>query len=266
MTIGRNQARAWQFLVDAASEPYRRAGRVAWHSARGKLAGDPVFRHVVSSGLIAPYSRVLDIGCGRGLLAGLIGAAGMAAQGGRWPIGWAEPPAGARVTGIDLAARDIERARDAHGESAEFVCADMRTADFPAADSVVILDALHYIELDEQDEVLRRVRAALPVGGRLVLRVGDAASRLGFAMSQCVDRAVAAWRRQHRPPAAGRTLAQWETRLTGLGFEVDSLPMGRGTPFPNVLLVATVGRPNARPAGVRRSARPAAPAVGAPAA
>ena len=34
-------------LIDAASAPYRRAGRFAWHFARGKLGMDPVFRHVL---------------------------------------------------------------------------------------------------------------------------------------------------------------------------------------------------------------------------
>lgn len=256
MTIGRNQATAWRFMVDAASAPYRHAGRLAWHTARGKLSGDPVFRHVVSSGLIAPYSRVLDIGCGRGLLTGLVSAAGLAAERGYWPIGWAEPPAGARVTGIELVERDVAQAREAHGERADFVCGDMRDVDFPASDSVVILDALHYIDIAEQDQVLSRARAALPVGGRLILRVGDAASRFGFALSQWVDRTVAAARGQRRVPRSGRTLAQWQARLQALGFEVTSVPMRRGTPFPNVLMVATVGRPP--PA--RRAARPPSPA------
>ncbi|MEO8080962.1 MAG: class I SAM-dependent methyltransferase, partial [Caldimonas sp.] len=239
MTIVRSQALAWQFLLDAASEPYRRGGRFAWHHARGKLARDPVFRHLVSSGLIAPYSRVLDIGCGRGLLTGLVHAAGVTAERGRWPLGWAEPPSGAQVTGIELAPREVERARSAHGDAARFVCGDMRTTDFPPADSVVILDALHYISVADQDAVLARARAALPVGGRLVLRVGDAASRLGYALSLWVDRAIAAARGQRHAKLVGRTLDQWQARLASLGFDVASQPMHRGTPFANVLLVAT---------------------------
>ena len=240
MTLARNQASAWRFVIDAASAPYRPAGRFAWHSVRGKLALDPVFRHLVSSGLIAPYSRVLDVGCGRGLLTGLVRGAGVAAQHGRWPLGWAEPPAGARVTGIELMPRDVARARDAHGVAGDFVCGDMRTVPFPAADAVVILDALHYISIADQDAVLARARAALADGGRLVLRVGDAASRLGFATSQWVDRLVAVARGQRGAPLVGRTLAQWQARLAGLGFEVACLPMRRGTPFANVLLVATL--------------------------
>ena len=102
---------AWALLVNAASAPYRRAGHFgwhfAWHFARGKLRIDPVFRHLLSQGLITPRARVLDIGCGQGLLASLLQAADGLAQSGRWPQGWAAAPLGASVTGIDLMPKDI---------------------------------------------------------------------------------------------------------------------------------------------------------------
>ena len=116
----------------------------------------------------------------------------------------------------------------------------MRHTPFPEVDAVVILDVLHYITVADQDEVLARVRRALPVGGRLLLRVGDAASRRGFLASQWVD-AVVTFVRGHRvTPQFGRTLSAWIARLESLGFEVRSQPMSQGTPFANVLLVACV--------------------------
>ncbi|MEO6364008.1 MAG: class I SAM-dependent methyltransferase [Caldimonas sp.] len=233
-------ARAWASLRDDASAPYRRAGRFAWHFARGKLRWDPVFGHLAAAGLIAPHARVLDIGCGQGLVASIVQAAGAAARAGRWPVAWGEPPAGARVTGIELMPRDVARARRALGDSAEFVCADMRSAPFPAADTIVLLDVLHYVSIAEQDAVLARARAALGPSGRLVLRVGDADSRHAFASGQWVDRVVAVLRRGRAVPLHGRTLAQWTARLVALGFAVTSRPMRAGTPFANVLLVGTV--------------------------
>jgi SAM-dependent methyltransferase len=237
-----SSAATWRSLVETASAPYKRSGRFAWHFARGKLRWDPVFGHLVASGLIAPGSRVLDIGCGQGLLASLVDAATATAREGRWPSDWAAAPSGARVIGIEIMPREVARARKALGDSAEIVCADMRTAAFPAADAVVILDVLHYVGIAEQDAVLARARHALGDGGSLVLRVGDAASWRGFAMSQWVDRIVAFARGRGLRPLAGRTLAEWTTRLAGLGFEVACLPMRAGTPFSNVLLVGTFGR------------------------
>ena len=53
--------KAWPALIDQASASYRPAGRFALHFARGKLRWDPVFRHLLMHGLIAPGSRVSRI-------------------------------------------------------------------------------------------------------------------------------------------------------------------------------------------------------------
>jgi SAM-dependent methyltransferase len=232
---------AWADLLDRASEPYRGAGRFAWHFARGKLGRDPVFRHLLSAGLIPRGARVLDIGCGQGLLASLLRACAVSETAGQWPRRWPAAPVGAQVTGIELMPRDIERARAALGEDvddARFVHGDMRTQTFPPCDTAVILDVLHYVTHEEQDAVLQRVRDALAPGGGLLLRVGDAANQRRFAVSQWVDRTVTRLRGHTAPPMHGRTLAEWIARLRQLGMAVEPHPMSQGTPFANVLLVA----------------------------
>lgn len=234
-------APAWPALIRRASACYRPAGRFALHFARGKLRWDPVFRHFLVHGLIAPGSRVLDIGCGQGLLASLLEAAQDAARRGRWPAGWAAPPADVRLTGIELSAREVARARDALGDGAEFVCGDMRSVAFPPVDTIVILDVLHYVDRHEQDAVLARARAALGDNGSLLLRVGDAASRRRFVTSQWVDRLVFLLRGCRARPQPGRAVVEWIAHLVALGFAVQALPMSQGTPFANVLLVATLG-------------------------
>ena len=112
---------------------------------------------------------------------------------------------------------------------------------------MVILDVLHYVEPDAQRRVLERVRAAFGgegQGGRLLLRVGDAAARgRGFVISQWVDRAVTRVRGHRAAPTWGRPLADWIALLAGLGFRVEAVPMSRGTPFANVLLVADLAPP-----------------------
>ncbi len=240
MTSRADQA-AWQRLLDAACQPYRAAGRFAWHFARGKLGHDPVFHHLLQHGLIAPGNHVLDIGCGQGLLASLLIAAGRVPAN-AWPVRWAAAPTHATLTGIELMPRDVARAQAALGHEAErarFVCADMREAAFPPSDAVVILDVLHYIPVAEQDALLERVHAALSPQGRLLLRVGDANDRRGFVISQWVDRLVT-WARGHRvPPTFGRPLQAWISQLDAIGFDVSPRPMSHGTPFANVLLVAT---------------------------
>lgn len=245
---------AWRRLLDRASAPYRSAGRFAWHFARGKLGMDPVFRHLLGAGLIPPGARVLDIGCGQGLLASLLQACGQARKAQDWPSDWPPAPQDARVTGIELMSRDVERARAALGGAATFVCGDMCQVEFPPSDVVVILDVLHYVSHAEQDRVLARVHTALSPGGRLLLRVGDAAERRGYGISQWVDRLVTRVRGHRVPPTYGRPLNAWIEQLRALGFSVEPRPMSQGTPFANVLLVAQ--RPPAERAAAAPISRP----------
>ncbi|MBI3370090.1 MAG: class I SAM-dependent methyltransferase [Burkholderiales bacterium] len=231
---------AWRALCRAAAEPYRQAGRFAWHFARGKLGRDPVFRALLQRGDLRAHARVLDIGCGQGLLASLLVACDEAARNGTWPAAWPAAPGAARYCGIDLMPRDIARAEAALGGqpgAPRFVSADMCRAEFPPSDVVVILDVLHYVDHVAQAELLGRVRAALAPSGRLLLRVGDAQAGWSFAISQWVDRAVTRIRGHRVAPTWGRSLPQWRALLEGLGFRAQALPMSQGTPFANVLLV-----------------------------
>ena len=233
-------ASTWPAIVEAASAPYRSAGRFAWHFARGKLSRDPVFRHVLSLGLIAQRAQVLDIGCGQGLLANLLRGGAVVGGQGRWPTGWASVTLHSRVTGIELMQRDVDRARAALGADETIVCGDMCHTPFPHVDTVVKIDVLHYITVPEQDTVLAHVRAALPTGGRLVLRVGDAAARNRFGFSRWVESVVTFVRRHRIAQQFGRPQSAWVDKLESLGFDVHTEPMSRGTPFANVLMVARV--------------------------
>ena len=232
---------AWRELLRAAREPYRQSGRVAWHFARGKLSRDPVFRGLLERGAIPPRARVLDIGCGQGLLASLLAAVDAAQAHGRWPGAWQAAPVAVRYTGIELMPREVARAEGALAGLArppQFVCADMCEAAFPASDVVVILDVLHYVDLAAQQALLGRVRDALLPHGRLLLRVADSADWRGSAASQWVDRIVTLLRRHRLAPMFCRSLAEWVALLERLGFVVHSVPMSRGTPFANLLLAA----------------------------
>ncbi|HZP74833.1 MAG TPA: class I SAM-dependent methyltransferase [Pseudolabrys sp.] len=235
-------ARFIRALVDRAAGPYRPVGRFAWHFARGKLGGDPVFAGLLRHGLIPDQARILDIGCGQGLLASwLISAAAMFDErdrGIRWPQSWPPAPHPRSIHGIELMARDVDRARQALGDAASFSVGDMRTAAFGDVDVVVILDVLHYVDFAAQNEILRRVRDALTPGGTLILRIGDAAGGLPFKISVLVDHVVTFIRGHRNARFYCRPLAQWTRVLTELGFAVDALPMNEGTPFSNILLLA----------------------------
>jgi len=230
-----------QHLVDLASRSYRTAGRFAYHFARGKLSCDPMFPGLLERGLIPDNARILDLGCGQGLLAAWLLAARQSYAAGKWPAGWAAPGQPADIRGVDLLSSDIQRAQTALGAPARFEQGDMCHVDFGQADVVVIMDVLHYVDIPAQDEVLRRVRAALPANGLFITRVGDADAGLAFKLSNWVDRTVAFFRGNGLPPTHGRPLREWKQTLESLGFHVEAADMNGGLPFANVMLIARLG-------------------------
>jgi len=225
-------------LLHAARAPYRIIGRFAYGFARGKLARDPAYRVILERGLLQGRRRLLDLGCGLGLLAAVLLAAERCAREGRWPASWPAAPRGLSIRGIELRPRTVERARRALGAAAEIIQGDICDADFGAADAVVMLDVLHYIEPNAHRALLRRVHATLAPAGVLLLRIGDAAGGVRFRAGLWWDRAVVlarghGWVRLHC-----RSVAEWRALLHECGFDSQVLSTSEGTPFANALLCA----------------------------
>ncbi|MDH4234947.1 MAG: class I SAM-dependent methyltransferase [Gallionella sp.] len=225
-------------LLDRATRPYRAAGHFAWHFAKGKLQRDPVFFGLLEHGLIPDCTRLIDLGCGQGLLASWLLEARALYESGLWPAHWPAAPKVENIWGLELMPRDVERARNALGDRAHFVLGDIRTADLGQTDVAVILDVLHYLDYDAQEEVLRRMRATLPTGGTFITRIGDAAGGLPFYFSNWIDHTVFLLRGHRSYKVYCRTLSEWQEVLKRNGFEAAPLPMHRGTPFISVMLVA----------------------------
>jgi SAM-dependent methyltransferase len=230
-------------MLDIATAGYRRASRFAWHFARGKLSGDPSFQGILARGLLAGRARLLDLGCGQGLLAvWLLAARACYGRPGAWPPAWPAPPEFAAYTGIELNPKEVQRARAAFagctGAQLSVVHGNLCEVPFPPADAVIILDVLHYMDGAAQEEVLRRVRASLSPGGLLLLRIGDAAGGFRFNLSKITDRIVVLCRTGRWRTLHCRTLGDWRALLERLGFSTTAIPMSAGTPFANTLLRA----------------------------
>ncbi len=236
-------------LIAQASEPYRAAGRFAYYFARGKLGGDPMFMDLLRLGPFPGDSRILDLGCGQGLLAAWLLAARRLYDAGDWPEGWPAAPRVADIRGVDFSRSDVTRAQLAVEGPARFEQGDMRLVDFGQADVVVMLDAVHYVDGPSQDDVLRRIRRALPPNGLLLARVGDADTGLGFQLSNWIDRTVVFFRGMGLPRLHCRPVPDWIRALEALGFRVETAPMNGDLPFANVLLIARLGEADGSASG-----------------
>jgi SAM-dependent methyltransferase len=227
-----------RILLDRATLPYRSSGLFAWNFAKGKLSGDPAFFGLLEHGLIPNAERLIDLGCGQGLLASWLLEARTLHESGNWPVQWPAAPKVENIWGLELMPKDVDRARAALGDRAQFALGDICTADFGKTDVVIILDVLHYISHEAQEDVLRRIRASLPIGGTFITRIGDAAGGLPFHYSNWVDRAVFFLRGHRLNRIYCRTQQEWLEVLKRNGFTVEPLPMHKGTPFCNVMLIA----------------------------
>lgn len=233
-------------LIRDAAAFYRPAGRFAEQFARGKFAGDPLFLALLRQSLIPDGARLVDLGCGQGLLAAWLKAARQRFEAGDWPADWPAPPRLAHYLGVELMTADADRARralGALGDKAAIRNGDLRTAEWTNADVVMLIDVLHFLDFPGQEKLLERIRQSLAPAGVLLLRVGDRSGGTGFWWTQAVDYGVAWWRGHWLPRFHCRTRTGWEALLARLGFDCDSLPMRRFPIFANVLLIA---RPRTR--------------------
>src|SRR5438094_6069951 len=106
---------------------------------------------------IPPCSKILDAGCGPGVMAGKLMERGYA------------------VWGIDFAEPMIRKARELCG-SDQFGVGDVEHIPFPdnTFDVVVSLGVIEYLESDEQ--ALREIRRVLKPGGRAVIAISNGRS------------------------------------------------------------------------------------------
>jgi SAM-dependent methyltransferase len=198
---------------------YAQAPRADRYYVAGKLAFDPVFSLLATQP--GDFGRVLDLGCGRGQLSAFLLELGRASQ----------------VTGIDSDPRKVEVARRAVPE-AELLVADAAAFELPVADTVLLVDLLHYLPREEQDALLSAGARALAPGGRLLVREldGDPSARSQitrllewFARKLGVNRG----RATHYRPARELT-----SLLEKAGLACSIQGASDGTPFSNVLIVA----------------------------
>lgn len=225
-------------LFDVATDRYRAAGHYAFHFARGKLKHDPAFFAILREQMIPDDARLLDLGCGQGILPSTLIAARQCYESGVWPGDWPAPPARLQLHGIDLMPEDIRRARLALGERVIFEGGDIRDTPFAKSDIVVILDVLHYVSRREQEEVLFRVAECLGDSGRLLLRVADTQAGARSVFTYLGDRVGTLLRGELWPRHIHRPISEWSKLLEQLGFSVSTHPMSQGTPFSNILLIA----------------------------
>ncbi|MFO0760775.1 MAG: DUF2062 domain-containing protein [Byssovorax sp.] len=234
----------WVKAVERVAERYAPAGeqgsaldRSRFHYVRTKLIGDPVARLIagIAGEREGALGEVSDIGTGRGQL----------------PILLVELGRARAASGVDWDATKIDLARAAAGSiDAEhpalpirFAQGDARTAEIAPADTVLLIDLLHYFSIEEQDAILHRAAAAVRPGGRLLVREADTERGLRSMLTLMEERVFTALRYNRGERVRFRPAREIAAILGERGLSATIRPAWGKTPFSNVLIVAE------RPAG-----------------
>jgi SAM-dependent methyltransferase/uncharacterized protein (DUF2062 family) len=207
------------------------AERTRFHYLRAKLLSDPMARLLTEIADADPsaFGSVLDIGAGRGQLSLLLLELGRATA----------------VRGLDWDERKLAEAKRAAGRAsndaarpeAVFMRGDLRTALFDPADTVLLVDVLHYFTLKEQDAILDRAAEAVRSGGRLILREADTDRGWRSLLTLAEERFFTFVRFNRGERVCFRPVAEIAARLQSRGLHCELHPAWGRTPFSNVLVV-----------------------------
>jgi uncharacterized protein (DUF2062 family)/trans-aconitate methyltransferase len=236
-------------LVAAAAERYLSAGIGAWEFARSKLRFDPVYLQVLRDGRLPARGRLMDLGCGQGLMLALIATASDEQRRGTWPASWPPAPEALELHGVETRPRVVKRARKVLGDAATISDVDLATWSPPPCDAVILVDVLHLLSRDVQDGLIGGLSRAMSPGGILIVREADAAAGWKFQMVRAGNRFNSLWQGRFRRPFCFDSVAGWTARLARAGFAIEAVTRHDSGPFGNVLLQARLGKGSAGQTG-----------------
>ena len=187
-------------------------GRSLRAYVRWKVKTDPVYEAVFER-LRGTRERIVDVGCGAGVLAAYLRGRGFEAP----------------IAGVDHDARKIAIARNLGLRNAEFEVGDVAGMDLRG--TVVMLDVLHYLDDAAQRSILQRAATAKLVIIRDAVRDGSWRYRATYAQ-ESFARAIR-WLKAERLNFPRR-----ETIVDAFaGFDAEIVPLWGRTPFNNYLFV-----------------------------
>ena len=213
--------------IASAFAPERWHGsRMHYYYARTKLRTDPLYPGVIDA-LRGSSAPLLDLGCGLGLLAHALRAAGI------------DLP----YRGVDNDAPKIAAAQRAAANAAlagvAFDCMDLARTLPAHRGSVAILDVLQFVPPEAQDRILDAAIAMLEPGARLVIRTGLDDGSARARTTRRIDSLSRALGWMNAGPKRYPNADALRARFDAAGLASEFTPLYAGTPFNNWRVVAS---------------------------
>jgi uncharacterized protein (DUF2062 family)/SAM-dependent methyltransferase len=226
-------------LARRAADRYVGISMTAWEFARAKLRADPLYKTVLTGGLLPSGGTLVDVGTGQGLMLALLAEASEVSDSNTWPADLPPPPRFERLVGIDTRPRVVSIARRALGDKATVLQGDAREHVPRLCRVGLFFDVLQMMTIADQERLLASVANALEPGGVILVREVDAAAGWRFVVVSAGNRAKALLSGNWSQTFHFRTAAGWTEMCERLGFRVTRFECSQGTPFANVLFALT---------------------------
>jgi uncharacterized protein (DUF2062 family) len=218
--------RAWKnpeitAAIQRTLRRYAAGGIVDRQYVRGKLEHDPVLEGIIRLGL--DLGDTVDAGAGRGQLGLCLLELGRIKS----------------LSGFDLDDRKVALARLAGRGDASFKVVDLALAELPTADTILMVDVLHYLPAAEQDALIERAAQSLRPGGRLLIRDANRQPGASSLLTRFAEHVATrlGWHRT-RSALCFRSAEELLAVLENQGLVCHVQGAAQGTPFDNVLIVA----------------------------
>jgi uncharacterized protein (DUF2062 family)/precorrin-6B methylase 2 len=186
-----------------------------------KLRTDPALGAIAR--LDGHFGRVVDAGCGFGQIGLCLTDLGRTSS----------------LVGIDEDPERIEAFARASEQSATSIRARLRESEFPAADTFLFVDSLHYLPLADQDIVLERAVASLAPGGRIVIREVSSGASIRSSVTEWLERRAARKSGRDQRAFGFRSASSLTQKLTSLGLTCTVAEHDELSIVHNVLIVGT---------------------------
>lgn len=167
---------------------------------------------------IPSEARVLDVGCGYGLLANFIALKNEKRS----------------VIGTDFSYSRITIASTTikNRKNINFIKSDLNELDYTSYQTVAFHDVLHHFPYNIQDELLKRIYKQIKFGGIVLIKELDNRPVWKYCISYMLDTIL-----YLGDSIFYRSKEQWQNTFRKIGFNVKTVPLYRDTILSSILYV-----------------------------
>lgn len=207
-------------MQNAKDQTINLYSRNAWEAflSKFKFWEEP---YEVVNKMLPDNGRIIDLGCGEGLLSNYLALASSKRK----------------ITGVEIAPERLVRAKKGI-KNAFFSVGDIIKTPYPKADAIVLFHVLHHLpNKNSQEKVIEKAKDSLKKNGKLIIVEVHLKPTIKYAAAWFADHFLVPWVFEKRffTRAYFRREQEWINMLKKVGFKIKITQASSGRPFPNIV-------------------------------